>query len=203
MTRIRLLVAFITLAGALAASPVSASALLVDNPAFAREGGLTTTPFGAYQFCRSHRSECGPDLPAAAHIDLTEALWSQLIAVNDDVNSKIAPESDEQLYGQQEYWTYPTTAGDCEDYVLAKRRALIGDGMPASALLIAVVRRVDGEGHAVLMVRTDRGDLVLDNLTATILTWDRTPYQYLKRQSEVDAGRWVTINDQGALVAGR
>lgn len=195
--------AFILFAGELSSLPAGASALLIDNPAFATEGGVTTTPVGAYQFCSSHRSECGRDTPAAAHIDLTEALWSRMVAVNDDVNTTVAPESDQDLYGREEFWAYPTTAGDCEDYVLAKRRALIADGLPASALLIAAVRRADGEGHAVLMVRTDRGDLVLDNLTGSIVTWDRTPYQYLKRQSEFDAGLWVSIEDSRTLTASR
>lgn len=203
MWRSLVVASLIALVGALSTMPVRASALLIGNPAFAAEGDTTTTPVGAYQFCASHRGECGPDTPAAAHIDLTEALWSQMIAVNDTINSTVAPETDQDLYGREEVWAYPTTAGDCEDYVLAKRRALIAGDMPASALLIAVVRRTDGEGHAVLMVRTDRGDLVLDNLTGSIVTWDHTPYQYIKRQSELNAGLWVSIKDSRTLVAGR
>ena len=87
-------------------------------------------------------------------------------------------------------------AGDCEDYALAKRRELINQGWAASTLLIAVVRQQSGAGHAVLMARTDRGDLVLDNQDGDIHLWNETPYIYLKRQSRANAGSWVEIVDQ-------
>ena len=38
---------------------------------------------------------------------------------------------------------------------------------------MTIVRDQDGEGHAVLTVKTDRGDFVLDNLTDEILPWNR------------------------------
>jgi predicted transglutaminase-like cysteine proteinase len=126
---------------------------------------------------------------------LTEARWKQLLAVNTEINADVVPETDEQLYHVQEYWTYPKGAGDCEDYVLAKRRQLIELGWPASTLLITVVKQDDGEGHAVLMVRTDRGDLVLDNQQALIEVWNMTPYHYIKRQSQTNPGQWVDLYD--------
>ena len=45
-------------------------------------------------------------------------------------------------------------AGDCEDFVLLKRKKLIAGGFSPSDLLITVVRKPDGEGHAVLTLRT-------------------------------------------------
>ncbi|MCY1373525.1 hypothetical protein D3C81_1974220 [compost metagenome] len=69
-------------------------------------------------------------------------------------------------------------------------------------LLITVVRKPDGEGHAVLTVRTDRGDFVLDNLTDEVLRWDETEYTYLKRQAANNTGRWVTIESQDNLLVG-
>ena len=78
---------------------------------------------------------------------------------------------------------------------LLKRRDLIKKGWPVGALLMTVVRRANGEGHAVLTVLTDRGDLVLDNMRSRILVWDETNYQFVKRQSEFDSGEWVAIND--------
>jgi predicted transglutaminase-like cysteine proteinase len=68
-------------------------------------------------------------------------------------------------------------------------------GWSLSDLLITVVLKPDGEGHAVLTVRTDRGDFILDNLAAEIRLWSETPYQYVKRQSASDTGRWVAIRD--------
>ncbi len=99
------------------------------------------------------------------------------------------------LYGVPEFWTYPTTAGDCEDFVLLKRRDLIQKGWPPGALLITVVRQTNGDGHAVLTVATDRGDLVLDSLDPRIRLWSDTSYTYVKRQSEHDSGKWVAIED--------
>ena len=50
------------------------------------------------------------------------------------------------------------------------------------------------------MVRTDRGDLILDNQNARVLVWTDTPYEYIKRQSQADAGRWVGLNDDRATI---
>ena len=85
--------------------------------------------------------------------------------------------------------------GDCEDYVLEKRRDLARLGLSLSNLLITVVRKPDGEGHAVLTVRTDKGDYILDNLTDAVRLWDQTGYRFLKRQASNHTGRWVTIRE--------
>jgi predicted transglutaminase-like cysteine proteinase len=95
-----------------------------------------------------------------------------------------------------ERWAYPDDGkGDCEDYVLAKRRALINLGWPASVLLITVVRDKEGDGHAVLTVVTDRGDVILDNQENEILPWQDTGYRYVKRQSQGDPTLWVSLGD--------
>ncbi|MEM7069427.1 MAG: transglutaminase-like cysteine peptidase, partial [Pseudomonadota bacterium] len=98
-------------------------------------------------------------------------------------------------YNTEEFWTYPTNFGDCEDYVLMKRHMLMERGWPASSLLITVVRQPNGEGHAVLTVRTDRGDFILDNLETKVKPWNETPYTYLKRQAEDHSGRWIALKD--------
>ena len=175
-----------------------AYALNVDfsNPAFAATGRVqTSTPIGHAEFCQLHRGECGPNRQLVSAVELTSDNWQQLIDVNNRYNSNVRPVTDAKLYNVAEFWTYPDQYGDCEDYVLAKRRALIEAGWPASTLLITVVRQRNGEGHAVLMVRTDRGDLVLDNQDALIKLWTETPYEYLKRQSQADSGKWVDIYD--------
>ena len=67
--------------------------------------------------------------------------------------------------------------------------------MPSN-LLITVVRKRGGQGHAVLTVRTDKGDFILDNLTDAIRQWDQTGYAFLKRQSSDHPGSWVTIRER-------
>ena len=66
-------------------------------------------------------------------------------------------------------------------------------GIPANTLLMTVVRQPNGEGHAVLTVRTDRGDFILDNLDQRVLAWNDTDYTFLKRQSTANTGTWVSI----------
>jgi predicted transglutaminase-like cysteine proteinase len=65
---------------------------------------------------------------------------------------------------------------------------------------MAVVREASGAGHAVLMVRTDRGDLILDNQDGMVRLWNETPYQFVKRQSQENAGAWVLIDDTRSVV---
>ena len=77
--------------------------------------------------------------------------------------------------------------------MLLKRRTLIERGLPESTLLITVVRDENNEGHAVLTVRTDQGDFVLDNKRREILHWADTPYTFIKRQSEQNPLVWISL----------
>lgn len=162
--------------------------------------GTTSIPIGHAEFCQSRPDECRPNAQIVPSIALTEALWQQLLHINAQVNATVVPVTDQDLYQVTEFWTYPNGYGDCEDYVLAKRRELINAGWPASTLLIAVVKQANGEGHAVLMARTDRGDLVLDNQVGSIDLWSATPYQFIKRQSQANAGQWVDMIDNREVV---
>ena len=133
-------------------------------------------------------------------VTLTEARWGALVRINNRMNSEIVPITDQDLYKVDEFWTYPRGYGDCEDIALAKRQALIEEGWDPSALLITVVRELNGNGHAVLMVRTDRGDLILDNQDGLVRVWNETQYQFVKRQSQAHAGEWVQIEDTRPIV---
>ncbi|WP_291405941.1 transglutaminase-like cysteine peptidase [Devosia sp.] len=176
------------------------------NAAFVRVASTNTSiPVGHLDFSRSRPAECQANSVVEDAATLTEGNWQQLVSINAHYNQTIIPVTDQELYQVEEFWTYPTNGyGDCEDFVLAKRRALIEAGWSPSTLLIAVVRQRDGSGHAVLMVRTDRGDLVLDNQESAILVWNETPYQYLKRQSQAHAGQWVDMfDDRTTVIAAR
>jgi predicted transglutaminase-like cysteine proteinase len=164
--------------------------------AFLTVGGRTTPPIGWVGFCRSHAAECRatPIQPRDATLDA--ARWNELVRINVSVNAQITPATDMEIYGVEERWTYPTSGrGDCEDYVLLKRRLLIQRGWPESALLITVVRDHNGDGHAVLTVRTSQGDFVLDNVRDDVLVWHRTGYRYVKRQSQWAPDIWVSLQD--------
>ena len=156
--------------------------------------GWASPPVGHLAFCRSQPTQCLAD-GAAQPVRLDAERWRQLVAVNGEINRLISPATDLEHHGVEELWTLPTSRGDCEDYVLLKRQRLIEAGWPAGALLITVVFDEDGEGHAVLAARTDRGDLILDNKKDAIRLWHETAYRYVKRQSEADPKRWVSISD--------
>ena len=181
---------------ALLAIVAPAQAIDTTNVAFVQTSANTTSiPVGHAEFCKSRPVECTTNADQIAAMPLTESLWQQLQTVNAFYNQTIVAVTDDQLYQVQEFWTYPNGCGDCEDYALAKRRELINAGWPASVLLMSVVKQANGEGHAVLLVRTDRGDLVLDNQVGTIDLWSATPYKFIKRQSQADAGKWVDMID--------
>jgi len=176
-------------------------------PAFAAgamaTGGLTSQPIGHYDFCKLHPGECSirpADLAPAA---LTDGLMRKLVNVTARVNAAVEPMSDLEIYGKDEVWAYPDKGvGDCEDYVLEKRRQLSRMGISLADLLITVVRKPDGEGHAVLTVRTDKGDYVLDNLNDKVKPWDQTGYRFLKRQAIDNTGRWVSIRGGQQVLVG-
>jgi predicted transglutaminase-like cysteine proteinase len=81
-------------------------------------------------------------------------------------------------------------AGLCVNFAMTKRAALMTAGWPASDLLIAEVVTGWGEHHAVLVWRTDRGDLVLDNLSPALLSRAAAPYRWVREQSPDDPNRW-------------
>ncbi|TAM96483.1 MAG: transglutaminase [Rhizobiaceae bacterium] len=166
-------------------------------------GGLTSQPIGHYDFCKLHPGECNIHPGDLQPLKVSKAVWHEIVKVNDAVNRNVKPMSDYDHYGKDEVWAYPDDGfGDCEDYVLEKRRELMREGISLSDLLITVVKKKDGEGHAVLTVRTSRGDYILDNLTNEVKPWTSTPYRYLKRQATDDTGRWVTIREGQTTLVG-
>ncbi|QKC97183.1 transglutaminase-like cysteine peptidase [Mesorhizobium sp. NZP2298] len=163
-------------------------------PASMVVGGSTSQPIGHYDFCKIHVAECSIRSPDSVPEHMTSKLLHDISAVNFSVNTRVKPMSDMDNYGKDEWWAYPDNGfGDCEDYALEKRRELNGMGIAIANLLMTVVRKPDGEGHAVLTVRTDKGDVILDNLTDKVRLWNQTSYRYLKRQASDNTGHWVSI----------
>jgi len=163
-------------------------------PASMVVGGSTSQPIGHYDFCKIHVAECSIRSPDSVPEHLTSKLLHDISAVNLSVNTRVKPMSDMDNYGKDEWWAYPDNGfGDCEDYALEKRRELNSLGIAIANLLMTVVRKPDGEGHAILTVRTDKGDFILYNLTDKVRLWNQTSYRYLKRQASDNTGHWVSI----------
>jgi predicted transglutaminase-like cysteine proteinase len=174
-----------------------ASANAADERAlYASLGDTTRAPIGWVEFCGENPAECkgGPSQPR--DIVMTQAAWRDLIKVNRWVNETIKPMTDMDHWGVIEKWSLPTDGyGDCEDYVLLKRKMLIDAGWPREALLITVVRDKMGEGHAVLTVKSDKGEFVLDNQNENVVAWTETGYRFVQRPSPGDPNVWVSLGD--------
>ncbi|KFG66528.1 transglutaminase [Microvirga sp. BSC39] len=152
------------------------------------------------RFCKFHPHECRVDLTQPAHISLTPNTWAALTQVNEQVNSSILAVTDQDHWGVIDRWDYPEDGlGDCEDIQLLKRKLLVQAGLPHRALRMAAVIDDQGQGHAVLMVLTDQGDLILDNKRNAILPWRRTGYTFIKREG-TNGKAWVALGDQPAPV---
>lgn len=186
-----------TMLGGLAMWIVGATGAAADartNLAHLHAGIESRPPIGWVQFCAENVSECRVTRPGAKEVALTDRSWRELVDINLRFNKAIEPVTDQDQFGVAERWTYATTGkGDCEDYVLEKRRELSKRGWPLSALLITVVLDKEGGGHAVLTVMTDRGEFVLDNQTDRIHRWSESGLTFIKRQSPENPNIWLDL----------
>lgn len=160
--------------------------------------GDTRPPYGFVQFCQRMPSECRDGRGMDSRVTDSPERFAELDRITKEINRAIEPVTDLELYGVTEYWTLPTTKGDCEDYVLLKRKQLIDAGWPTGALLITVVLDENTSGHAVLTVRMSSGDYVLDNKNDTIVLWHKTPYQFVMRQSYLNPRVWMSLDPREA-----
>jgi predicted transglutaminase-like cysteine proteinase len=145
-------------------------------------------------FCERYPAECAIDVSEPAVLSLTPEVWRAIMSVNRGVNKRIKPMTDLKHWGVVDKWDFPDDGyGDCEDYQLLKRKLLVEHGLSRRAMRMTVVIDEQGEGHAVLMVRTDRGDFILDNKRVSVLPWQQTGYVFVKREGH-DSLAWVSLN---------
>jgi predicted transglutaminase-like cysteine proteinase len=163
--------------------------------------GVALPPYAFVEFCERMPVECRADLLPNARVVGTPEQMTELDRVNRKVNHDIAPATDLDLYGVPDYWTIPTTKGDCEDYALLKRQTLMRKGWPAGVLLMTVVYDEHHEGHAVLTVRTALGDYILDNKNDDLRLWHQTPYKFVMRQSYLDPNIWMSLEPDDAVTS--
>lgn len=144
-------------------------------------------------FCRTYPAECAIEPAEPAEITLSPRVWQTMAAVNKRVNASVRPMTDQDHWGVADRWDLAEDGyGDCEDFQLLKRKLLAEAGFSRRAMRMTVVIDDKGEGHAVLMVRTDRGDFILDNKTNTVSPWFQTGYTFVKRESQ-DVVGWVSL----------
>ncbi|PSO17614.1 transglutaminase-like cysteine peptidase [Bradyrhizobium sp. MOS002] len=151
-------------------------------------------PIGLTKFCLRKPLRC-----AKTHdmklISFEEAR-SEIERINHEINSSIIPRADPP---DEPPWNDAATAGDCEDYAMTKRSRLLDLGYPSSALLLAVLSIPTQELHAVLIVESDQGDFVLDNLEDQIVRWEKLPYRWIKISTPADPQIWRKIQQRQEL----
>jgi predicted transglutaminase-like cysteine proteinase len=199
---LRLVIA--TLLLALGASAVKGANLPARTSA-ATTLGEASIPYGWVDFCGRQPGECRQPALPARDLKLTDAAWRMLDRVNRSVNAAIEPVSNYDHWGTiLDHWDYPTDGkGDCKIFALVKRKQLMEAGVPRQALLMTIVRDLEGQGHAILTVATDRGDFILDNLTDEIRPWTATSYRFVKRQSREDPNIWLAIDAPDRVLSAR
>jgi len=176
------------------ASPATSNA--DERPLFISLGEAARAPIGWIEFCIEYDPECKTKQSQPRDVMLSAQAWKDLERVNQWVNTHVKPMTDMEHWGVVERWNYPDDGyGDCEDYVLLKRRMLLQAGWPREALLITVVRDKHGDGHAVLTAKTDKGEYILDNQNDQIVLWSDTGYRFVKRQSQSDPNVWVSLGE--------
>jgi predicted transglutaminase-like cysteine proteinase len=171
-----------------------------ERALFVSVGEATKAPIGWTEFCIEYDPECKTRVSAPRDVVLSSQAWKDLQRINLWVNTHVKPMTDMEHWGVVERWNYPDDGyGDCEDYALQKRKMLMQAGWPREALLMTVVRDQHGDGHAVLTVKTDKGEYVLDNQTDEISLWSETGYRFVKRQSQSDPNVWVSLGEPRAV----
>jgi len=167
-----------------------------ERPLFISVGEATRAPIGWVEFCVEYDPECKTKPSTPRDVVLSTQAWKDLQRINLWVNTHVKPMTDMDHWGVVERWNYPDDGyGDCEDYALQKRKMLMQAGWPREALLMTVVRDQHGDGHAILTVKTDKGEYILDNQNDEILLWSDTGYRFVKRQSQSDPNVWIALGD--------
>jgi predicted transglutaminase-like cysteine proteinase len=182
------------------AQPASAGIPVASAPADA--SGDARAPYAWSDLCRRSPAECRVDLREPDRVEMTPKLWKSIVAINSRVNREIEAITDEDHWGVVDRWDLPDDGkGDCEDFALLKRKRLAEAGVPRRAMVMTVVIDEENAGHAVMMIRTDRGDFILDNKRNAVLPWSQTGYVYVKRESQLRTG-WTSLGGaQTATVA--
>jgi predicted transglutaminase-like cysteine proteinase len=197
-----IVIAVLSLLSAIHAPRVHASETHQRDAAWIPTADGSAQPTDAWSaFCERSPGECAINPAEPATIQLDERVWNAIVAINKQVNTTVRPQEDIHHWGVIDRWDYPNDGyGDCEDYQILKRRLLVEAGLPRRALRMVVVLDELGQGHAVMAVRTDRGDFILDNKRDAVLAWHQTGYVYIKSEGNQDLA-WVALGNQVAVTS--
>ncbi len=113
---------------------------------------------------------------------------------------------DQANWGVSDYWETPveflSRGGDCEDFAIAKYVSLRSLGVPEERLRVAIVKDLQkGVPHAVLIVYTDDGAIILDNQSANVRSADALAGRYKPIFSINRAGWWLHSAPRDTMLA--
>ncbi|MEL6518132.1 MAG: transglutaminase-like cysteine peptidase [Pseudomonadota bacterium] len=187
----RILRASVLSAGVIVGTAVVAEAAGPQSGAHLPALKRVSAPIGFDGVCERYAWACEN---GTASVKSTADLMKLANRVNRSVNRQFDEIADETQYNRPEYWALPTAVGgDCEDFALLKRQELMALGVPGERLMIATVLDRQRQAHAVLVLRTNAGDMVLDNLTNRIVHWSATGYTFLRMQDPDAPSRWNAV----------
>jgi len=131
-------------------------------------------PRGYQLMCLKQPAQCTSTGPSRASGNA--ATLETLTRINNTVNRTMQPKPDVG----PDRWSTNVSTGDCEDFALAKRAALIKLGFPSASLHIAYGTLKYVGGHAVLVANIKSGTYVLDmpGIEKEVKPISTTPYKH-------------------------
>ena len=138
--------------------------------------GSIRGPKGWEVWCATSPERCARDGTALVALDAATATLLERLFHR--VHARITAEVERPGFDDWRVIDAPGF-GDCEDYALSWREALVAAGLPREALDIAVAETEQGEIHAVLAIHTDLGTLIFDNRQSGPKPWTALPYAWL------------------------
>ncbi|PZP56573.1 MAG: hypothetical protein DI586_03175 [Micavibrio aeruginosavorus] len=135
-------------------------------------------------------------LPLETMVHRVNAMANKVPYINDSKN-----------WGKSDYWETPieffTRGGDCEDFAITKYASLRALGVPDNRMRIAIVKDTQkGIPHAILIVYTDNGPVVLDNQIKTVTA--QTDIAHYKPIFSINRSSWwLHTPNRGTVMASR
>ncbi|WP_454658355.1 transglutaminase-like cysteine peptidase [Bosea beijingensis] len=126
--------------------------------------------------CQAERAACGSKLrrQLVETVSLAQRQDDQaaIRSINAAVNGRLKYRTDMENYGTPDYWAtagelLQRGTGDCKGYAILKMWMLLAAGFDRSQIRLQLVKiPATGQDHAILVVNTTEGQIVLDNLAA-------------------------------------
>ena len=128
--------------------------------------------------CHATRATCASrlrqQLAGAVAIAQRQGELDAIRSINSAVNAQLRYRNDMDTYGVPDYWAKASEVlargtGDCKGYAILKMWMLLAAGFDRSQIRLQLVKiPATGQDHAILIVNTQDGQFVLDNIASTV-----------------------------------